>query len=111
MKAGCRLPRTARITSDQDASILRAAPRKRGRWFVIRRAVADQHYPRLLVRVAKQVLPRAVARNRIKRCVREVFRHQRNSLPPRDFFVSLIQPYKEPDLLAARRELERLLHD
>jgi ribonuclease P protein component len=56
-------------------------------------------------------LPRAVARNRIKRCVREVFRQHRDELPALDFFVSLIQPYKEPGLLAARQELERLLRD
>lgn len=63
----------------------------------------------MLVRVAKQVLPSAVSRNRIKRTVREVFRLQRNELPPFDYFVSLIQPYKDPSLLPARQELERLL--
>lgn len=63
-----------------------------------------------MIRVAKQVSPSAVARNRIKRCVREVFRHHRGGLPPLDFFVSLIHPYREPSLLAARQELERLFH-
>jgi ribonuclease P protein component len=63
----------------------------------------------LLVRVAKQVLSNAVSRNRIKRTVREVFRLQRNNLPPSDYFVSLIHPYKDPSLLPARQELVRLL--
>ena len=90
---------------------LRAAPRRRGRWFVVRRAGNDCDFPRLLVRVTKQVVRHAVDRNRMKRCVREVFRHRRNELPASDFFVSLIQPYNEPSLLAARQELERLLHD
>jgi ribonuclease P protein component len=67
-------------------------------------------YARLMVRVAKQVLRSAVARNQIKRCVREVFRHQRGQLSSLDFFVSLVHPYKESSLLAARQELERLLH-
>jgi len=82
----------------------------RGRWFVVRRAGNDQQYARVMIRVAKQVLPSAVDRNRIKRCVREVFRVHRVKLPPVDFFVSLIHPYYEPSLLAARQELERLLH-
>jgi len=105
----CRLPRTARIANDERAEILRAAPRQRGRWFVVRRAGNDQQYARVMIRVAKPVLRSAVARNRIKRCVREVFRHQRALLPPFDFFVSLIYPYKEPSLLAAQQELKRLL--
>lgn len=54
-------------------------------------------------------MPLAVARNRIRRCVREVFRLQRNQLPPSDYFVSLIQPYRDSDLVPARQELERLL--
>lgn len=109
MKSRCRLPRTARITSDKRAEVLRAAPRKRGRWFVVRHIGNDEGYARLLVRVAKQVLPNSVSRNRIKRTVREVFRLQRNDLPPVDYFVSLIHPYKDTSLLPARQELERLL--
>lgn len=109
MKHQCRLPRAARITSDVQAAVLRAAPRKRGRWFVVRRVGNEQPCARIMIRVAKSVLRSAVARNRIKRCVREVFRLHRGALPQIDFFVSLIHPYNEPSLLAARQELERLL--
>jgi len=109
VKSRCRLPRAARITSDKRAEALRAAPRRRGRWFVVRQIGNDEGHARLLVRVAKQLLPNAVSRNRIKRTAREVFRLQRNKVPPVDYFVSLIHPYKDASLLPARQELERLL--
>ena len=105
-----RLPRTARIRSDERANALRSAARSRGRWFVVRRARNELGYARMLVRVAKPVLGSSVARNRIRRCVREVFRQERATLPGVDYFISLVQPYKEASLRAARRELERLLH-
>lgn len=76
---------------------------------MVRQIGNDEGYARLLVRVAKQVLPKSVSRNRIKRIVREVFRLQRNDLPPVDYFVSLIHPYEDTSLLPARQELERLL--
>lgn len=65
--------------------------------------------PRLAVRVAKKVVKGAVARNRIRRCVKELFRQLRAHFPPTDFLVSLIHPYGEPTLQPARQELERLL--
>jgi ribonuclease P protein component len=76
----------------------------------VRRVSNEVGYARILIRVAKQVLRSAVERNRMKRCVREVFRHHRGELASFDFFVSLIQPYKHPSLLDARQELEQLLH-
>ena len=47
-------------------------------------------YARLGIIVAKRLMPRAVDRNRIKRCVREAFRGQRHNLPACDFVVRLI---------------------
>lgn len=40
--------------------------------------------------IAKRLLPRAVDRNRVKRCVRETFRQLRSDLPACDFVVRLI---------------------
>lgn len=45
---------------------------------------------RLGMVVAKRLLPRAVDRNRVKRCVRETFRMQRLGLPSCDYVVRLI---------------------
>lgn len=47
-------------------------------------------YARLGMVIAKRLLPRAVDRNRVKRCVRETFRLQRFDLPACDFVVRLI---------------------
>lgn len=47
-------------------------------------------YPRLGMVVAKRLLPRAVDRNRVKRCIRESFRQVLPELPACDFVVRLI---------------------
>lgn len=47
-------------------------------------------HPRLGMIVAKRLLPRAVDRNRVKRCVRECFRLALPDLPACDFVVRLI---------------------
>ena len=47
-------------------------------------------HARLGMIIAKRLLPRAVDRNRIKRCVRETFRTQRQMLPACDFVVRLV---------------------
>ncbi|MEQ1592724.1 MAG: ribonuclease P protein component [Thiobacillaceae bacterium] len=47
-------------------------------------------YARLGMVIAKRLQPRAVDRNRVKRCVRETFRLQRLDLPACDFVVRLI---------------------
>ena len=61
---------------------------------------------RLGMVVAKRLLPRAVDRNRVKRCVRETFRVQRLDLPPCDFVVRLIA---KPVLGNETRDLARTL--
>jgi len=104
-----RLPRTARIRDDDALVALRESGRVRGRWFVLSARANALPYSRLAVRVAKKVLRSAVARNRVRRCVKEVFRQQRAAFVPADFLISLIHPYREQSLRAAREELERLL--
>lgn len=46
---------------------------------------------RLGLAVAKRAAPRAVDRNRLKRLIRETFRHQRKTLPPADVVV-MVRP-------------------
>jgi ribonuclease P protein component len=104
-----RLPRAARIRDDASVAALRRAPSVRGRWFVVASRANALPSSRLAVRVAKRMMRSAVARNRMRRCVKEVFRHERHALLPADYLVSLIQPYREASLRPAREELERLL--
>lgn len=80
-----------------------------GRWFAVAAVPNGLEESRLAVRVAKKLVKSAVARNRIRRCVKEVFRLQRAAFPPTDFLVSLIRPYGERTLHPAREELTRLL--
>lgn len=47
-------------------------------------------HARLGMIIAKRLLPLAVDRNRIRRCVRETFRLQRQNLPPCDFVIRLV---------------------
>ena len=61
---------------------------------------------RLGMVIAKRVLPHAVDRNRIKRCVRETFRFQRQDLPACDFVVRLLG---KPEAGNEARDLARTL--
>jgi len=61
-------------------------------------------HARLGMVIAKRVLPRAVDRNRIKRCIRETFRLQRQNLPGCDFVVRLLG---KPEAGNEARDLSR----
>lgn len=63
-------------------------------------------HARLGMVVAKRLLPRAVDRNRVKRCVRETFRLRRLDLPACDFVVRLIA---KPEAGKETRDLARTL--
>jgi ribonuclease P protein component len=104
-----RLPRAARIRDDVSVAALRRAAAVRGRWFVVAARATALPSSRLAVRIAKRMMKSAVARNRMRRCVKEVFRHERHVFAPADYLVSLIQPYREDSLTPARQELVRLL--
>jgi ribonuclease P protein component len=104
-----RLPRAARIRDETSLQALQRSARVRGRWFVVAAMANGLDESRLAVRVAKKVVKSAVGRNRMRRCVREVFRHTRGQLGSSDFLVSLAKPYHEKTRQSARHELQRLL--
>ena len=65
-------------------------------------------YARLGMIIAKRLLPRSVDRNRVKRCVRETFRGQRQDLPPCDFVVRLVaKPVAQIEVRDLARTLMR----
>ena len=106
----CRLPRTARLSDDKAIEGFRSAARlQRGRWFVVRWVRNAVGYPRLAVRVGKRAVKTAVARNRIRRLVRETFRSRRAALPADDFLVSVRADVTGVTMAEARQDLERLL--
>ncbi len=73
-------------------------------WVMVRPNTRGQ--ARLGMVIAKRLLPRAVDRNRVKRCVRETFRLQRRDLPAGDYVVRLIA---KPPPGGVARELARTL--
>ncbi|HET6632637.1 MAG TPA: ribonuclease P protein component [Rhodanobacteraceae bacterium] len=82
------MPPTARLRSAADFAALRGARgRLAGRCFALRYDHAAGPGARLGLAVSRKVSKRAVERNRIKRSVRESFRHHRAGLPPLDVLV------------------------
>lgn len=82
------LPRDARIRRAGDFAALRhASGRLGGRCFSVRYRPNGLDHARLGLAISKRVSKRAVERNRIKRLLRESFRHVRMQLPPVDLVV------------------------
>lgn len=86
-------PPSARLhTPSEFQRMLRDGKRCHGRYFrlhVMAATVAPEGLPatRLGITVSKRVNKRAVERNRIKRIVRESFRHVCAQLPPGDYLL------------------------
>lgn len=65
-------------------------------------------FPRLGLVIGKRILPRAVDRNRIKRCARESFRQLYPELPACDFVVRLLsKPTAGEEMQALASALRR----
>ena len=57
------------------------------RWITVLAAPGSLEYPRLGLAISRKVARTAVARNRIKRVIRESFRHNREQICPLDIVV------------------------
>jgi ribonuclease P protein component len=75
--------------TDEFSSVFHFRKVMRGRYFAIHYAPGQEAWPRLGITVAKKWARRAVLRNRIKRLIREIFRHQKSDLPAVDCVVRL----------------------
>ncbi|MFW5723284.1 MAG: ribonuclease P protein component [Halochromatium sp.] len=90
-------PRSARLLDAGDYDrVFAGARRSADRYFTVlarARALADESFSepfgaaRLGLAISKRSVPRAVARNRIKRVIRDSFRHARAELPCVDLVV------------------------
>lgn len=102
-----RFPRSARVRARTDFDRIfehgrrQATPRLAVHWH------ATPTPPRLGLAVSRKVDPRAVGRNRIKRALRDIFRHHRNQLANGDYVVVARPSARE----ATREQLERHLLD
>lgn len=98
-----RFPRSARVRARSEFDRIfehgrrQATPRLAVHWH------ATQTPPRLGLAVSRKVDPHAVGRNRIKRALRDIFRHHRDQLAAGDYVVVARPPARE----ASREQLER----
>ncbi len=82
------LPRTARLLKAGDFAALRGKSKRISvRHFLAEFSANDQPTCRLGQAVSRRVSKRAVDRNRIKRLVRESYRHARSELPCVDILL------------------------
>jgi ribonuclease P protein component len=87
-----QFPRQARLTRGVEyRGVFANAQRHADRYFTILVAPCDTGSVRLGLAVSKRSTPRAVDRNRLKRLIRETFRHQRQNLPGADIVV-MVRP-------------------
>ncbi len=86
--SGYAFPKTARLTQPREfKQVLDSGQRQSDACFILISLPGATGQPRLGLVVARRHLRRAVDRNRVKRMVRESFRHSRASLPARDIVV------------------------
>lgn len=111
-----RLPPAARLhRAGEFAAMQNAVGRIHASHFVMRWIPSSGAGARLGLAVSRKVSKRAVARNRIKRIVRESFRHERAELPVLDVLVTArasaaatAAPLLRADLAGAWRKLRTL---
>ena len=105
-----RLPRTARILAKTqfDAVFARGA-RMGGAFFRIHVLAEPGTAARLGVALAKRSIPLAVARNRLRRQIREAFRLQRDDLAGRAIVFLARNEARDAPNAAIRADIESLL--
>jgi len=81
--------------------------RSTDRYFTILAIANEGQYPRLGLAIAKKNIKKAVARNRIKRTVRESFRLKQHDLGNIDFVVLARRDAADADVSALRVSLEK----
>lgn len=100
------LARRERLLRPSDfQAVLRSGRRARDPYFVVATRANDTGRARLGVTVSRRVSLKAVVRNRIKRQIRESFRHTKPDLPGTDIVVVAYGPAAT----AANTELKKSL--
>lgn len=106
-RSSARFPREARLTTGADFSrVFRRATRSADAYFTVLANFRDQDGARLGMAVSRRTAKSAVVRNRIKRLVRESFRHGCDRLPCADIVVISRPPAAEASNKTLTRSLE-----
>jgi len=84
-----RFPRRVRLTGPDDYQRVfkRCRHRLNNRWMTVLATPNQLQHPRLGLAISRKVARTAVARNRIKRVIRESYRHWQTSLGTLDIVV------------------------
>lgn len=101
-------PRAARLLRPGDFAALRSASRRVGADHFHAEAAPRTSGPRLGMAVSRRVSKRAVERNRIKRQIRDSYRHVRLQLPALDILVVARTSAATHDNATLRADLTRL---
>lgn len=104
-----QFPRAARIRASADFARVFEGARRTSSPELSLHWLRDGAPPRLGLAVSRKVDPRAVGRNRIKRQLREGFRHLRGQLAPGAFVVVARAPARTMPNDALRASFEALL--
>ena len=108
-KGGASFPRTARVLKPAEFLALRRNSRRVSvGHFHAEASASERDTARVGMAVSRRVSKRAVVRNRIKRQVRESFRHCLGTLPSFDVMVVARGSAANQDNVILRADLERL---
>lgn len=102
--------RKYRLASKQEVqSVFAAKPKKFSHLYLLVLLKPNQlSYPRLGIIVSKQHIRRAVDRNRVRRIIRESFRHQRDKLKGLDLIVMIRAQCAKFDSKTIRNDIDYL---
>ena len=106
---GARFPRQARVRARADFDRIFKQGRRTAAPSMALHWLPEPAPPRLGLAVSRKVDPRAVGRNRIKRVLRDAFRHLRAQMAPGAYVVVARVPAREADNAALRAAFEQLL--
>jgi len=91
--------------TDEISSVFDFRCRRTGPFLTLQAKSNTLGLPRLAVMVARRVSPRAVARNYMRRVLREVFRHSQHEIGAFDIVVRVTRPFSRNQYAAVREEL------
>ena len=107
--SGLRFPRVARVRAKAEFTAVFEGGRRTAEPRMALHWLADAEPARLGLAVSRKVDPHAVGRNRIKRALREAFRHLRGRLPGGAYVVVARSGAAKTDGIVLREAFERLL--
>ncbi len=109
MGALLRFRRSQRLRKAQVAAVLATGKRRRDESVSVQVRDNGLEQERLGLIVPKRHVPRAVDRNRVKRLLREWFRHHQERLKGRDVLIRLVA--RPSDARSAVEDVDRLFDD